>query len=646
MIRKKLITPLAAIVTLIALACPAPVYAAYDLSGHWAEGIINHSISQGYINGYADGSFRPDAPIKRAEFISLANKSMGYAAHGAVNFSDVLPSDWFYDDIGIAFREGYISGMGDGTFRPNDVITRETAAVMAANMLHLSQNTDYASFFTDSGLLTWSRGNIGAAVKAKVLSGYTDGSFRPGKSMTRAEAVSLMNKVAGKKYDTSLDISYGYQDYYSNPTNYDASVTYDDRLNYQGSNISTLTTPDSSGHYRLYNGNYGSDKERENFYSSILYDPKYAGTVKNIYVDGDFELSTFIEKNSELELIDVKITGKLIIYGLGEVTLRNCDISVIECRSTHSGASVTVGGNTTVDETRIYKSVNLTAESLTNGRGFRNIVFDENCRSDVSASFYGSCYSITLDGRKAKLILEKGSAEVVEIASKSEDCEVMIKKNATVRLLDVRSGCYIDGSGRIELAKVTVTGAVFNLKPDRVSGTRDPKYTTTAQAGQQESGQSGYYTVEITVTDGVRALSGVSVQLAGVDTKYTGSDGKAFFAGVANGAYKCVLSLPNVTPANETVRVSGDNVKQTIVYDQTAKFSVTFTVKNGQKFIDGAVVDLDGFPSVTTRADGTAAFTDVEAGTYSYTADYAGVSKTGSVTVKNQNMYPVVDFSK
>ena len=70
-----------------------------DVDGHWANKEIQDFVSKGYLKGYPDGTFRPDNSITRAEFVRIANNYFGFKNKGNENFSDVNSSDWFYNDI-------------------------------------------------------------------------------------------------------------------------------------------------------------------------------------------------------------------------------------------------------------------------------------------------------------------------------------------------------------------------------------------------------------------------------------------------------------------------------------------------------------------------------------------------------------------
>lgn len=108
--------------------------AATDTNGHWAESTINKWTANGYINGYPDGTFRPNNAISRAEFVTLANKAFGYNTPTSISFRDVNTNYWAYNEIQKGVAAGYIKGDAVGTFRPGSAVTRQEAAVMMAQI--------------------------------------------------------------------------------------------------------------------------------------------------------------------------------------------------------------------------------------------------------------------------------------------------------------------------------------------------------------------------------------------------------------------------------------------------------------------------------------------------------------------------------
>lgn len=168
-----------------------------DISGHWAEDSINILTSAGLISGYPDGSFKPDAAITRAEFITIVNRLFGFNTMSEVGiYNDIKASDWYYKEIQYAKTQGYVSGYPGNYFKPNELITREQAAVMLTKALNESGNNASQNNFSDSqAISSWAAQSINVMSEKKLISGYPDGEFKPLKSMTRAEAVSVLKAV-------------------------------------------------------------------------------------------------------------------------------------------------------------------------------------------------------------------------------------------------------------------------------------------------------------------------------------------------------------------------------------------------------------------------------------------------------------------
>lgn len=167
-----------------------------DIKGHWAEANIQAWGDEGLIRGYLDRSFKPNTYITRAEFMNLVNGAFGYSGQAKITFNDVSESAWYYEAISIANANGYIDGYTDGTMKPQDPITRQEAAKVIAGILNLELNETAANVFSDSSsIAAWSKGAVGGAAAAKIISGYADGTFKPLNSITRAEAVSALVKA-------------------------------------------------------------------------------------------------------------------------------------------------------------------------------------------------------------------------------------------------------------------------------------------------------------------------------------------------------------------------------------------------------------------------------------------------------------------
>ena len=172
-------------------------YAIDDINSHWAKNTIKDFISKGYINGYQDGSFKPNNDITRAEFVKIANRVFGFTEKGTVTFNDVRSSDWFYNEIAIAQKAGYINGKSSTTFAPNDKITRQEVAVILTNIKNNKDtNYDKLNKFTDGYKTSeWAKSSVEGAIEAGYLNGNDKGLLNPISNITRAEAVTMLSRV-------------------------------------------------------------------------------------------------------------------------------------------------------------------------------------------------------------------------------------------------------------------------------------------------------------------------------------------------------------------------------------------------------------------------------------------------------------------
>lgn len=167
-----------------------------DFEGHWARGTIEKWLAAGRVSGYPDGSFKPDNKVTRAEFVKMVNGIIDYNKPNDITFKDVPATAWFYDYIRVAQAIGYISGYSADQFGPDDPITREQAAAILARIQYLRGNAAGANRFTDKGTLSaWALEAVGAATEAGFISGYVDGSFKPKNNLTRAEAITMLDNV-------------------------------------------------------------------------------------------------------------------------------------------------------------------------------------------------------------------------------------------------------------------------------------------------------------------------------------------------------------------------------------------------------------------------------------------------------------------
>ena len=172
-----------------------------DINGfEWARTAIESLYKKGIVNGKSKTEFAPSDSVTRAEFSKMICLAAELKPGGARKFSDVGADDWFYDYT--MKMDGIINGYPDGTFRPNDNITRQDAAVIICRTLEkmgFDINTEEADGFTDSA--EFADYSLKSALYLKgegIISGMTDGSFKPNAYAARAEAAEIIYRFYGK----------------------------------------------------------------------------------------------------------------------------------------------------------------------------------------------------------------------------------------------------------------------------------------------------------------------------------------------------------------------------------------------------------------------------------------------------------------
>lgn len=198
------------VITLLTVFAATSYAAAVDIKGHWAEVTIQQWLDVGKAKGYEDGKFYPDKTITRAEFVRLVNTGFAFTVNpvsgSSSPFSDVLPSDWFFKDVLQAYQDQIINGMTDGTFLPQNNVSRQEAAKIIANIIQPDAVPLTPLTYKDRvAVAAWAIDEVTFLSNQSVILGYPDSTFRPQRDLSRAEALVLIDKavkLANKLYGT------------------------------------------------------------------------------------------------------------------------------------------------------------------------------------------------------------------------------------------------------------------------------------------------------------------------------------------------------------------------------------------------------------------------------------------------------------
>ena len=177
---------------------PAPCTASFtDVpASYWAHQAILTLACKGIIAGFPDGTFRPDASVTRAQFVTMLVRTLGLKlGAGNTPFTDVAPTAWYAPSVAAAEQAGIVAGISPDQFGPNEPITREEMAVLLAHVLGSPATPGSPLQFTDAAAIApWAESAVQEVVGAGLMTGFPNGTFQPTGVSTRAQAAAVLSQ--------------------------------------------------------------------------------------------------------------------------------------------------------------------------------------------------------------------------------------------------------------------------------------------------------------------------------------------------------------------------------------------------------------------------------------------------------------------
>ena len=174
------------------------------------DSLLNKYDHKAYMFGYPDWTFRPERNMTRAEATAMFARLLKNYPKNHVKYnlpySDVFEDDWYYLAVGFMTEKNIITGYEDGTFRPNSPITRAEFATMASKFDSLAKGGGKS--FVDVDESHWAFMYINSAFNRGWVTGYEDGTFKPERNISRAEVVTITNKMLDRYCDKEFVINH------------------------------------------------------------------------------------------------------------------------------------------------------------------------------------------------------------------------------------------------------------------------------------------------------------------------------------------------------------------------------------------------------------------------------------------------------
>lgn len=383
--------------------------ASSDTKGHWAEGQINKWLERKIVKGYADQSFHPNNEVTRAEFLAIINRVLGLKGGANASFSDVAKDAWYAEDVAKGSSAGIINGYSDQTFRPNQKMARQDAAVILARAFHLASKKDAAVIFKDEALIqSYAKSAVQALAEQAYLTGYQDQSFGSDRLITRAETVALVDRLVAEIYQNS----------------------------------GTFETATIKGNVVV-----NTDKV----------------ILKNTIIEGNLYLAAGIAQgDSTLDHVTVK--GKTVITGGGSHSIHVDDSALGEVVVDKQDNDIRVEavGSTTIENIFLQSSVRLEGNTTGSG-GIQKVTIPQN-GSPTSATLSGNFKNVEVGSSNASLNLEDGTVGTITVNAPSK---LNVGQNTVVNKMTVNEsagGSKIQVRGTIKEADIKAANTEINGK--------------------------------------------------------------------------------------------------------------------------------------------------------------------------------------
>ncbi|RED33791.1 S-layer homology domain-containing protein [Paenibacillus sp. VMFN-D1] len=435
------------------LGAVSPAFAAQpvkDINGHWAEKQLQEWVNQGTLKGFEDGTVRPNQSITRAEFIALVNRIFGYTESAQVQFNDLSSSNWAYTDVAKAVKAGYVQGYQDQTIHPSADVTRQEAAAMIGKVVGLTAGqTDSLSTLKDADRISaWSKQGVAAVLESKIMNGYPNQTFEPQKSLTRAEAVVLIDAAFAKK-------------------------------------TSEVVTFDQAGTYG------GKDQEIQVIHGNVVISAPGV-TLQNVEIQGNLTLAEGIG-SGDATLKNVKVHGTTNVEGGGENSIHFVDSVLVNIVVNKKDGTVRiVAEGSTVTQSVVVKSSAKLEEDHASGEGFTNVELSKELPANAKVTLNGTFDDVEVFAASISVQLVKGSIENVQVDGSAGNTSIELSSEAKIVKLVLDAVAKLLGSGQIQTATINdgAKGSTFQTKPNQTEGSQKDSIQVNTPASSGSSGGS------------------------------------------------------------------------------------------------------------------------------------------------------------
>ena len=566
---KKLIAVLL-VVSMIAGMCltSASAVTFTDTNGHWAKTYIDSGITAGYIDGYSDGTFKPDGSVTRAEFAKMLVEALGITGTTTIAFKDVPAGKWYYSYVQKAVYAGFISGYSDNTFRPDNNITRQEAAAMISRIVTAPTTTKSATIYKDYASIdkAWALQYVETVLSKGYMTGDNNGNFRPNSTLTRGEAAKIITSILQTEKIVKVNQS-----------------------------ISSAVS-----------------------YSNTLF-------VNNVIIANSVG-------SGSVSFANCRVLGAMNIAGGGSsgISLSNTGVNRMTVAKSTGDVGITVSGSSYVTNTAVNYGATLRESSLS-GNGFGDVTISGSGLASQTVSLSGTFDTVTMSS-DTTLELTSGRISELAVNSGAAGSTIDMARNTTVTKATINASSSFTGEGKVINAVQNVANVTFETEPTTLTGTgvSAGKLQPTVSPTNAKTGVSPRTTITLTFKEALTNASGKTltdsyIESSVVELRRSSSSGtKVSFEASINSTKKVITITPDSTLSEDTryyVIVKANSLTNSSGTKNTAFSSYFVTGEKG--VLEPEVSPADGKTNVSAGTKITLTFDEA-------IYDYDGDSITGS----------------
>ncbi len=552
-----------AIILSLPLAAPVNSYGASkfsDTSGHWAESYINTAVNKKIITGYPDGRFSPDKAVTRAEFATMVNKALGNAGTENLAFSDVVYGEWYYNDVSKAVAAAYTAGYDDNTFRPNNPITRQEAAVMISRIVPIYGTGGNLKAYSDyKSIADWAYDAVEKVNGKGYIGAYNDGKIHPVDQLTRGQTAKIICDMIDKE------------------TIVTSSPVIDD----DGTKLSG----------KIYSNNVTIDEDLG----------EDSATIDNCV-----------------------ILGTLSVKGGGTetITVNNSRVANVAVNKDDDPVRILAKGQTAISKLSASQACILQTSSLGGGlfgSGFSNITVNGSAEVTLKGTFP----KVNVSGTKAKVTLDSGTIDSLTVGGRYSDITAASNTTISTATVNTQSYFHGSGTiSQMNVNADDVTYETKPKRWTIASSADTPTQSdgTSAITFSPKNGATKVKldaTITITFDSAMKMYDGDTISNSDIDDfvvlrKSSSSGSKVGYTATINSAKKIISIVPDASLTKDTkyyVIIDKNSLRDSDGNGNTAQ-SISFTTGDTYGSVTTTFSPVNGAATIPVNTSISIAFSE------------------------------------